>query len=749
MSLETRTLASSIISTPTGDPKQELLQQRFGHLIPPSARHLALNYFREWTHDEIVTALARLAVFDEPLQIVNRDRDASCVDWLLPTYELVRRSANDQLALCVNREGQFLLKETNYVALSHVWSEGLYADSQGRGLPRYVIEEIFDRLAGHTIEWIWLDSLVIPNVDPTRPELSTIKTALINMMPEIYGEARWVIFLDALVMEVDSADSLDIAVAIFCGRWRTRVWTFQEAALSTDTGFLTRNGLVGLKDIVRDLGRRCNFDTTSNLFETGPIESDDARRCRGFFMALHTLAFVYENGLDIPSVVLQSYARESTTDLDYARAFAPTLRVSWEESWTREQGMDIIYRTQREASARLILMHGAPRLVHGVAWAPSYLTGLRGEKLENNIIWNNEGVVRHFYAYYILSMYTMPTIPFLTLEITIPLGDDLSPAQIICAFHPSENPAAIDAFENARPGTHYLLTDRPLETPVGNFPFIGLLATYLPDVKSSQPHVAPYYTVEIKSTNPSPLPARSPVSMLVTHRSPLLPVEMASPPEQLWYYHSLPYFHAPGFTPLHHAARRHSYNTLEELLRSAATAASTTLTDIRRILNATDDPDHLNTPLHVATSRNRPQNITLLLDAGADPDPVNSTKKTPLMIAAAAGYKETVEALLRGGAQVDKVTSSAAVLEAIVGRKTEVLRCLLEAVMKREAGFVAEDGLSHGRGMENTLEVKDVWGWGVRDWAQWVDDEGIRTALEEVGLDRNATGALGDAESAK
>lgn len=52
------------------------------------------------------------------------------------------------------------------------------------------------------------------------------------------------IVLDALVLKLKSSDPVDIAVCLLCGRWRTRMWTYQEARLAFSTKILTGLGAV-------------------------------------------------------------------------------------------------------------------------------------------------------------------------------------------------------------------------------------------------------------------------------------------------------------------------------------------------------------------------------------------------------------------------------------------------------------------------------------------------------------------------
>ncbi len=58
------------------------------------------------------------------------------------------------------------------------------------------------------------------------------------------------------------------------------------------------------------------------------------------------------------------------------------------------------------------------------------------------------------------------------------------------------------------------------------------------------------------------------------------------------------------------------------------------------------------TPLHVAIYRERPEEVRVLLDAGADPNAEGEYGERPLQVAVNCGNAEIVERLLRAGADV-------------------------------------------------------------------------------------------------
>jgi hypothetical protein len=122
-------------------------------------------------------------------------------------------------ALCVNRNGMFCTNpEGGFVALSHVWSEGLGADDDNRGLHRDLLHQVFDKVEPLGIKWVWTDSLAIPGGKRALNFLEEeLKGKLINAMANIYREARMVLILDALCLKLNSTDPVQVAIMLSLG----------------------------------------------------------------------------------------------------------------------------------------------------------------------------------------------------------------------------------------------------------------------------------------------------------------------------------------------------------------------------------------------------------------------------------------------------------------------------------------------------------------------------------------------------
>jgi hypothetical protein len=130
-----------------------------------------------------------------------------------------------------------------------------------------------------------------------------------------------------------------------------------------------------------------------------------------------------------------------------------------------------------------------------------------------------------------------------------------------------------------------------------------------------------------------------------------------------------------GLPRLHMAAAAPSTAYLKQVLRDSP----------RGTLNAADGPPHHRTPLHMAILSNLPENVAILLEAGADVQQKAFLKDEwwpPLFLAAVLGNAEAVEALISVGRldpdqPFSDTNGNTALHVAAVNRKPNVARTLL------------------------------------------------------------------------
>ncbi|KAH8821442.1 ankyrin repeat-containing domain protein [Xylogone sp. PMI_703] len=368
--------------------------------------------------------------------------------WISPPREMMKESVKQQAALCVNPKGEWSLRTSDYVALSHVWIEGLQRNAEHDGLEQTKVLRVFKTLerVGLSVEWLWTDVLAIPaggNVT-TNIEDEMLTIAIINMLPQIYSNATAVMILDALTLQTHIDSILDAAVAILCGKWATRVWTFQEIKLASKAYVVAKNGYFVFEDIIRTLK---------------DLEQTDRQRFRSLYTFFAVLGKNDEVGLSLTDIAVGCASRKSGMDVDYARAFFPVLGLKWEFGMTREQGMQMIYRAQKRHATRMAAFFGAPRLSIRPAWAPSYLTGLEGV-VRGALEWSARGIRGDWF---VLKIYAITKTFIHTGRTVFNLDVECSKSRIVqCVLSDKESETVIGAVRTAiERGQAYILASEP------------------------------------------------------------------------------------------------------------------------------------------------------------------------------------------------------------------------------------------------------------------------------------------------
>ena len=166
--------------------------------------------------------------------------------------------------------------ESRYVALSHVWADGLgnpYANAWPRCQLSYIGQLINNLdIAAHSQDirdlsfkeknkgvqqeheeeveelLLWCDTLCCP----VRPEEA--KVLALQYMYQTYRNASHVLVLDASLrtIKIESSDIDEVSMRIFTSPWMRRLWTLQEGALAAVTNrlwFQLNHKVVNLREI--------------------------------------------------------------------------------------------------------------------------------------------------------------------------------------------------------------------------------------------------------------------------------------------------------------------------------------------------------------------------------------------------------------------------------------------------------------------------------------------------------------------
>ncbi|KAI9762714.1 MAG: hypothetical protein M1840_001181 [Geoglossum simile] len=154
---------------------------------------------------------------------------------------------------------------TKYVAISHVWSDGLGNDDVRNSLPTCqlsLIQDLVDQLytARHRspnygylpdkdedeLVGFWIDTLCVP----VGKENSAIRTSAIRQMGNIYRQADRVLVLDSFIQELPhTASTINKYTRLHLSNWHHRLWTLQEGQLAKTLFFQFKDGAETFYDI--------------------------------------------------------------------------------------------------------------------------------------------------------------------------------------------------------------------------------------------------------------------------------------------------------------------------------------------------------------------------------------------------------------------------------------------------------------------------------------------------------------------
>lgn len=141
-----------------------------------------------------------------------------------------------------------------YVAMSHVWSDGLgnFDGNSMLGCQLSRIQKAVDSLYHDELSLydsntpsvpFWMDTLLIPN----DPKLEKIKKDTIINMTQIYKNANNVLVIDSEVATCSlTSDPLEVLHCILLSNWLRRLWTLQEGVFAHSIHFLLSDGTASL-----------------------------------------------------------------------------------------------------------------------------------------------------------------------------------------------------------------------------------------------------------------------------------------------------------------------------------------------------------------------------------------------------------------------------------------------------------------------------------------------------------------------
>jgi hypothetical protein len=356
----------------------------------------------------MVGAIDAVAVTVSPLALISRtvrkewlpsiaklnyDTIGSSVFVKCP-LDLLRQAADSHLAVCVNQYGQFSVRGSGYAAISHVWAETMglefndeKVEHDNRGLNHAHFNRIVSAAAASSNhEWFWLDLLAVPQIRGDEQDvdmLRELKTNVVSSLVHVYRNADMVIILDSLTLQLNTVDPCAVAAILTCGRWLTRMWTYQEIKLARKALIVTKAGALDFDEMVRSLDARKKQSEV------------DYKYWHEIHLKFMRLLPSDPRGVSLADVAFCCTDRNAENDIDYARSLFALLDLQWQTGWQYEDAIMHIIKSRPQQATRIAHLQGMRGLPPPYSWPPRYLARLTG-KIINGYTATENGLVGYW-----------------------------------------------------------------------------------------------------------------------------------------------------------------------------------------------------------------------------------------------------------------------------------------------------------------------------------------------------------------
>jgi hypothetical protein len=256
-----------------------------------------------------------------------------------------------------------------YVAISHVWSDGL-GNLQRNSLPECQFNRIRDlsRSSGlitPEIELIWIDTLCIP---PDSADSDNAQRAALQRMREVYEGATAVLVLDSWLASCHILDlsPSEVLMRIFHSNWNRRLWTYQEGALAKKLIFQFQDSVVDIDYFYREFLKDRNIFIDLTLRNTFIIKYRSLRHfMRNTRRSVDSLRHIISACKHRATSVVEDEALCLATlmGLDVQRVLGHHPKLRMQAFW----GM------LEDVPSDILLHNGEKMSKEGLRWAPKTL----------------------------------------------------------------------------------------------------------------------------------------------------------------------------------------------------------------------------------------------------------------------------------------------------------------------------------------------------------------------------------------
>ncbi|KAL9119268.1 MAG: hypothetical protein Q9187_004179 [Circinaria calcarea] len=262
--------------------------------------------------------------------------------------------------------------DIDFVAISHVWAEGL-GNPDDNTLHSCLISELSalaNRLPVTNHEEsmpFWIDTICVP-VRP--PEL---QTAALNRMREPYERAKCVLVLDSYLRSLNSnfLSPIEIFARVSCCSWMRRLWTLQEGRLAKRVWFQFADQAVDLGELFKSIDLSRVPSSASRAIDLAIIGRYGASKVNNLFDITYNQ--------DIPSIRAALSVRSVSVSTDEALCLACLvgLDITKVTSVPISQRMQTFWSLMAKVPTGLVFSKAPGKLSQdGFRWAPSTFLGI-------------------------------------------------------------------------------------------------------------------------------------------------------------------------------------------------------------------------------------------------------------------------------------------------------------------------------------------------------------------------------------
>lgn len=278
-----------------------------------------------------------------------------------------------------------------YVAISHVWSDGL-GNPHKTALPQcqleriaFLVKNLYPRLNGKVA--FWIDTLCCP-VQPL-----TARKQAIHLMLQTYQDADKVLVLDAYICSktITLLSSMEAFMIIHCSKWNRRLWTLQEQIVARKSlYFQFKDHWINISDVpmIDELPFLLNCNSSGDptqLVMPSALAYGSSGVARAVFSDYAVLQYLPQGSSERLSLIWNMLPFRATSRLsDEAVCLAALLGIDTASilDTPANQRMEKLWSIMPSIPSGCIFWIGPKLTAKGFRWAPA--TFLNGKDLIKN-----------------------------------------------------------------------------------------------------------------------------------------------------------------------------------------------------------------------------------------------------------------------------------------------------------------------------------------------------------------------------